>query len=166
MKKLATYLFVFTLILTFALPQKAHAQIPAKAKAFLTIVGYGTAGGALLGAASMAFGTSPRAIAQGASIGLYAGIAFGAYVLFAVSNKKPGSYDDNSTYSDSTDVYGEDYDAQNGGDEGREPQGQFLNRFTILQEKFQNGQSFTMDSQKQKGGGLPPLSVNIINFSF
>ncbi|MBD64271.1 MAG: hypothetical protein CME62_03640 [Halobacteriovoraceae bacterium] len=59
---------------------KAHAMAP-KTKAFLVICTYGTVGGALLGFASMAFGTNSRAIAQGASLGLYAGIAFGAYVI-------------------------------------------------------------------------------------
>ncbi len=59
---------------------KTHAM-DAKGKAFLIICGYGTVGGALLGFASMAFGSNSRAIAQGASLGLYAGIGFGAYVI-------------------------------------------------------------------------------------
>lgn len=75
--------FVICLLIVFALSvptQKAHA-LNAKGKAFLVICTYGTVGGALLGFASMAFGTNSRAIAQGASLGLYAGIAFGAYVI-------------------------------------------------------------------------------------
>jgi len=77
--------------------QKAHA-LNAKGKAFLIICTYGTVGGALLGFASMAFGTNSRAIAQGASLGLYAGIAFGSYVIS--SHGKPGQYDDAQQYPD------------------------------------------------------------------
>lgn len=63
-----------------------------KTKAFLVICTYGTVGGSLLGFASMAFGTNSRAIAQGASLGLYAGIAFGAYVVN--SHGKPAEVDE------------------------------------------------------------------------
>lgn len=71
----------FILSATFILPfHKAHALDP-KGKAFMVICTYGTVSGALLGFATMAFGTNSRAIAQGASLGLYAGIAFGSYVI-------------------------------------------------------------------------------------
>lgn len=77
MKKLVLILLVsFTLVN----PQKAYSLDP-KTKAFLVVTAYGTVGGALLGFASMAFGSDSRAIAQGASLGLYAGILFGAYIL-------------------------------------------------------------------------------------
>ena len=50
---------------------------------------YGTVGGALLGTASLAFGTSGRSIAKGASLGLYAGLLFGGYVVVShAMNKK------------------------------------------------------------------------------
>lgn len=52
--------------------------------------GYGIVGGALLGAASMAFGTSGRAIAKGASLGLYGGLIFGSYVILSYEMKKRG----------------------------------------------------------------------------
>ncbi len=85
MRKFTLILFLlFTLITPY---QRAHA-LNAKGKAFLVICTYGTVGGALLGFASMAFGTNSRAIAQGASLGLYAGIAFGSYVV--TSHRKPG----------------------------------------------------------------------------
>lgn len=78
MKKLLISLAIaFTLITP---TQKAQAIEP-KTKAFLVMCAYGTVGGALLGFASMAFGTNSRAIAQGASLGLYAGIIFGGYVI-------------------------------------------------------------------------------------
>ena len=84
MKKLVLSLFLFMAILTPY--NKAQAMDP-KAKAFMIMCTYGTVGGALLGFASMAFGTNSRAIAQGASLGLYAGIAFGAFVITSHGQK-------------------------------------------------------------------------------
>ena len=63
---------------------------------------YGTAGGALLGLASLAFDGSGRNIARGASLGLYAGLIFGGYVIVShyqrthPSPVEPGSYGDDS----------------------------------------------------------------------
>ncbi len=54
------------------------------------MAGYGVVGGALLGTASLAFGTGGRSIAKGASLGLYAGLIFGGYVLFNYEMKKRG----------------------------------------------------------------------------
>jgi hypothetical protein len=84
MKKLLLMLIILTSLITPV--QKAQA-LDAKGKAFLVICTYGTVGGALLGFASMAFGTNSRAIAQGASLGLYAGIAFGSYVVASHGNQ-------------------------------------------------------------------------------
>lgn len=75
------FILLTLLISIFTLPSKQALALEPKAKAFAIICTYGTVGGALLGFASMAFGTDSRVIAQGASLGLYAGIAFGAYVL-------------------------------------------------------------------------------------
>ncbi|MBF0313320.1 MAG: hypothetical protein HQK52_07880 [Oligoflexia bacterium] len=52
-----------------------------RVKIILTMSGYGAVGGALIGAATMAYGTGFRAVAVGASLGLYAGLAFAGYVL-------------------------------------------------------------------------------------
>ena len=110
MKKLLTLFLALTLSTSILVPSRAQADIPAKAKAFLTISGYGAAGGALLGFASMAFGTNSRAIAQGASLGLYAGILFGTYVLVSHHQIRYGTYDDSSSpYTESKDVYGDGY---------------------------------------------------------
>lgn len=148
-------------------PNSARAEIPVKAKAFLTIVGYGAGGGAILGAASTAFGTSTRAIAQGASLGLYAGILFGSYVLISHHNKRYGSYDDNSSpYRESNDIYSDEYQSDEGGsgeDDGRS-RGGFFDRFETLQEKF-HGQAFTLGN-KEKGSKIPPISVNILQYNF
>ena len=54
------------------------------------MAGYGVVGGALLGTASMAFGSSSRSIAVGASLGLYGGLLFGTYVILSYEMKKRG----------------------------------------------------------------------------
>lgn len=59
----------------------AYAQADTRLKALGTMAMYGTVGGALLGTASLAFGTNGRSPAVGASLGLYAGILFGTYVV-------------------------------------------------------------------------------------
>jgi hypothetical protein len=68
---------------------QAHAINPS-GRLMITTASYGTACGAVLGAASMAYGTRIRAIAVGASLGLYAGLLFGGYILVSHSylNKK------------------------------------------------------------------------------
>lgn len=78
-----TFICVLTVIaLSGALFSKpAHAQMDPRLKALGTMALYGTVGGALLGTASLAFGTSGRSPAVGASLGLYAGILFGTYVV-------------------------------------------------------------------------------------
>jgi hypothetical protein len=80
MKKLILSLFILIALVTPV--EKANALDP-KGRAFLIICTYGTVGGALLGFATMAFGTNSRAIAQGASLGLYAGIGFGSFIIMS-----------------------------------------------------------------------------------
>ncbi len=54
------------------------------------MAGYGVVGGALLGTATLAFGAGGRSIAKGASLGLYAGLLFGGYILMNYELKKRG----------------------------------------------------------------------------
>lgn len=165
MRKTFSTFLVILFTLTMLRPSEVRAEIPAKTKAFLTIVGYGTAGGALLGAASTAFGTSTRSIAQGASLGLYAGIIFGTYVLVSHHNRQYRNYDDNSSpYRQSNDIYSDEYqDDEGGSSEDSQPGGGFFNRFQTLQEKF-HGQAFTLGAKK--GSRMPPISVNLFQYSF
>ena len=161
---------IFFFILVSFRPQEARAEVPVKAKAFLTMAGYGAGGGALLGFATMAFGNSSRAIAQGSSLGLYAGIIFGAYVLVSHYQKQVGTYDDNSSpYQESNDVYGDEYNSQEGGgdaDSGsNSKRGGFFDRFQLMQEHMHN-QSFTFQSEKRKGSSLPPIHMNLIEYHF
>lgn len=80
MNRFKSFLVVLVVVSFISIIPKAQA-IPPKAKAFVVVSAYGTVGGALLGFATLAYGANSRAIAQGASLGLYAGIIFGTYVL-------------------------------------------------------------------------------------
>lgn len=68
----------------------SQAALDPKLKMVATMAGYGVVGGALLGTASMAFGAGGRSIAKGASLGLYAGLLFGGYIIFNYEMKKRG----------------------------------------------------------------------------
>jgi hypothetical protein len=128
------------------------------------MAGYGAGGGALLGAASMAFGSSVKAIPQGASLGLYAGILFGTYVLVSHHNKRYGAYEDNSSpYQDSSDVYGDEYQDDEGGSTESDSGSGFFDRYKVIQEKF-HGDAFALG--KKRRGAMPPLSINVLQFNF
>lgn len=146
MSKFLSWIPGFFLIAAITVvPVSARAQatssggLPPKAKAFLMVSAYGAAGGALLGLASMAFGTSSRAVSQGASLGLYAGILFGTYVIVSHNNRnaKP-SYDNSTPYNDGQDDYG-DY-----GDEG--------------DSKSSGGGFFDSGIQRPRSGALVALN--------
>ena len=86
MRKLIIALSVsFTLLFS----PSSFAMDP-KLKMMATMAGYGVVGGALLGTATLAFGAGGRSIAKGASLGLYAGLLFGGYILMNYELKKRG----------------------------------------------------------------------------
>lgn len=64
---------------------------------FLMSCTYGVLAGTLIGAASLAFVDRPSEnldhVARGASIGLYAGILLGLYVIYVVPSMEPDPYD-------------------------------------------------------------------------
>ncbi len=47
----------------------------------------------------------------------------------------------------------------------RAKRGGFFDRFQVMQEHVQN-QSFTFDSEKKKGGSLPPIQMNVFQYNF
>lgn len=83
---LRSLVLVFSLLF-FSIGQ-VRADVGPRVKALGAMAAYGTVGGALLGTASLAFGASGRAVAKGASIGLYAGLLFGGYVVMSHAYKK------------------------------------------------------------------------------
>lgn len=74
---------LLSIVFTFVSLTRVNAQIDPRVKALGAMALYGTIGGALLGTASLAFGSEGRSVAKGASLGLYAGIAFGSYVVIS-----------------------------------------------------------------------------------
>lgn len=72
----------FVLLFSLALITPTHAvTLERSFKTFGTSALWGTLGGALLGTASMAFGMNASAVAKGASLGLYAGLLYGGYLI-------------------------------------------------------------------------------------
>jgi len=136
-----------------------------KAKAFLTVSAYGAAGGALLGLASMAFGTSSRAVAQGASLGLYAGILFGTYVIVSHHQRNNrGSYESTTPY-DRNDGYDGDYGEDSKGDSSGG--GFFDSSYRAIKLQTTLAQASEYRSlETKKGGQLPPLTMNLVTISF
>ena len=86
-KKLKIMIYVIALVGMTSYSSKALSIEP-KVKAVLTMAGYGTVGGALLGAASLAFDTGGRSVAIGASVGLYVGLIFGSFIVVSHKMKK------------------------------------------------------------------------------
>ncbi len=78
-------LIALTLSLSFS-----HAEADA-AHDFIVSCSYGVLAGTLVGAASLAFASDPgnnlNQVARGASLGLYAGILLGAYVVYGVPSE-------------------------------------------------------------------------------
>jgi len=88
--------FVFCLLMIALLVPSSHALSP-QVKVIAITSGYGAVAGTLVGLASMAFGTKSKAIFVGASLGLYAGILTGAYlVMYPPENSRevPNREDD------------------------------------------------------------------------
>ena len=82
----------FILILLFVSITPVHsATLERSFKTFGTSALWGTLGGALLGGAAMAFGTNASSIAKGASLGLYAGLLYGGYLMvdYNMNNSAP-----------------------------------------------------------------------------
>ena len=76
------------------------AQSSGDMSVFLKSCGYGTLGGAALGAVSLAFVDNPNSkvsnIAKGASLGLYAGIGYGIYQIYTRNHQSNDNYAMNS----------------------------------------------------------------------
>ena len=87
---------IFTLFLIFSSVENLHAEVDPKIKALGTLAAYGTIGGALLGTASLAFDAGGRSVAKGASLGLYAGLLFGGYIVLTHQMRKNRTYENKS----------------------------------------------------------------------
>ncbi len=97
------------------------------------MAGYGAGGGALLGLASMAFGSKPITIAQGASLGLYAGLIFGSYIVFT-HNSANYQNQNNAPYPTGVGPYQEGGDAEESDGQGDDGAPSSKNSHEVEQE--------------------------------
>jgi hypothetical protein len=85
---------LFSLGLVFASPR---AMADSSSREFVMSCTYGVLAGTLVGAASLAFTDKPsdhmNKVARGASLGLYAGILLGLYVVYIVPGMEPADED-------------------------------------------------------------------------
>ena len=143
MKKIfISILITFSLLfssLTFAMDSRM--------KVIATMAGYGVVGGALLGTASLAFGTSGRAVAKGASLGLYAGLIFGGYIISSYELKKRG------------------YGQPSKEDYYPESQGPYENSYSPRVPSIEEYQLVSMETKKDPNQD-PLISVNLLTFQF
>jgi len=96
MNKLLSFLIIISFFIFYS--SRIEAQMDPKAKTVVVMSAYGTVGGALLGLATLAFKSSPRAIPVGASLGLYAGLLFGSYIVVTHEMRKRGMYQEENYY--------------------------------------------------------------------
>ena len=100
---------LIAVLLTFSVVHSSVARVLSpKVKAIGLNAAYGSVGGALLGVSSLAFGAKGRVVAKGASLGLYFGLAFGAYVVMTHGRQYGGHGEDGSDgggYSPNNNLY-------------------------------------------------------------
>ena len=168
MSKIKLVLCVIAISTLVIMPANSQAALPPKAKAFLVMCAYGTVGGALLGFASLAFQNNNRAIAQGASLGLYAGMIFGGYVL--ASHKKPGELEE---YPPGQDPYQQQGPpppgfGPPGGIPGEEPPPSDGGFFGVEFKRVEEiNLKYVSNFETKKGTNFsPPIYIPIYNLSF
>lgn len=103
-KQTRTLVLLLVLPLILVSPQKATAE---PMREFILSCSYGVLAGTLVGAATLAFSDKPGdnldSVARGASIGLYAGMLLGAYVVYGVPSSDDELYMQQLTDSSSSD---------------------------------------------------------------
>lgn len=160
---LASLLFILT-----AYSPRAEAIDP-RTKAVLTMAAYGTAGGALLGTASLAFGTKGRAVAIGASLGLYAGLIFGSYIVINHRMEQYRPHDPDRNYYPDSDGFGP-YESGGGGGWGDwfGGGGEYWSPAVHWSDLDSDAQG--LSKYKSWGGqnvdGGPPIFINFFNYQF
>lgn len=127
-----------------------------KAKAMIAVSAYGATGGALLGFASMAFGAPSKTIFKGASLGLYAGILFGAYILASHAYAQPME----TPYEDAETPYESD-----GSSKGVPPtEEEEPSKSRLYERSFQLNQFNLVKNTNNQG--IPPISLDVLSISF
>lgn len=133
---------------------KTFAMNP-KAKVMIAVSAYGATGGALLGFASMAFGSPSKTIFKGASLGLYAGILFGAYILASHSFAQPME----TPYEDAESPY-----ESEGSSGGYSSEDEESTKSKLYERSFQLNQFNLVKNTNHQG--IPPISLDLLSISF
>ncbi len=167
-----TFFALVLAILSVAPYRPAQAMDP-KVKAVATMAAYGTVSGALLGAASLAFGTKGRSVAIGASVGLYAGLLFGTYVIVTHQMKQKGYFENPQTTpnpdnyypgADQVTPYQPGFDGSGGGGLF---DGFFMRNLSLKQMEEQSWyQRQELDRMISKRPDRPLLSFDLLRFQF
>ena len=155
----------FTIVSFFLLVSSVEikAQMNPRLKALGAMALYGTAGGALLGTASLAFGSGGRSIAKGASLGLYAGLIFGSYIVISHAYRKHQR--ENPTPQ-------ENYypDAQSPYEDGGDPEGEGFYWNPSMEQALQHNRENSRDIRPSLINNKRKLDLNfslpLLNFTF
>lgn len=156
--------FIFVLLLGTFNIKDSRAEMDPKMKALGAMALYGTIGGVLLGTASLAFGTEPRSIAKGASLGLYAGLLFGGYVVVSHMMKK-----NRDSQPPPSDYYPEDADAPYSDDGDADygdsaPYDQRWSGYYEYEEASKSVVGNSLSGPRLDEG--PVYFINVLNFTF
>lgn len=145
---------IFTLM-TFCQTSQA---IDPRAKALGAMALYGTVGGTLLGTASLAFGSSGRSVAKGASLGLYAGILFGSYIVISHAYRKHRSEHPEAQENFYPGVQGPYEQGTGGGSQYDEPAPGGYRWQPVLEMEY--------EAEKQRAERIRPFQNNSSKFEF
>ncbi len=168
MRKSIYLIVVVMFLITSVGVKRAHAINP-RVKILATMATYGTAGGALLGAASMAFKSNGRAVFQGASIGLWAGLLFGSYIVITHAVKtsqssSPVPQDEGDYYPDEEGPYEDGEEDDIGPYEGESPEARNRNPVLFDSEFIVSDNLAHKLSPKIKQGSS--VYMNLLNVTF
>lgn len=153
----------FGLLLIFPSKESFAQGIDPRIKAVGKMALYGTASGALLGTASLAFGAEGRWVARGASIGLYAGLLFGTYVVASHHYRQKRRKDQGGGPPQ-----GEEYYPDSVGpyDESPPPEEENYNNYYYWPEPDAHRMRLRQMNFKKSNAQRPEVYFNLLNISF
>lgn len=166
MKNFKKILILSFLSISLVFSSQARAQMDPRIKALAIMSAYGAAGGALLGTASIAFGADSKWIFRGASLGLYAGIAFGSYIIVSHMYQNQ-SYNDPYEAPATENYYPEatsPYENYNGGGQGDYGQPDY--RWNPVLHMNLLSQEITSSDHIIGRKPEVPFYINVLNYSF
>jgi len=154
-----------SLIFFISASHSAYAVDP-KLKVLGSMAVYGTAGGALLGTATLAFDGEGRNVAKGASLGLYAGLLFGGFVVVShmVKRKRAEAPPPEDYYPDAEKA--SPYEKLEESD-GYYPEEEEEQSFNLLHEVDSSSlTAFNQMEAKNARRELTSFYVPLVNFTF